>query len=155
MQVPAQLAIFPLDTFKTRLQIPFGAPGAYQGSDRAFAVRRVNALQVSHSLDLTILFGRFLTVVRLLSAAALLVGCRSFSAQPAAHALDCVQCVRTSKRKIGKTISEGQQNHRRCCSQVLIFFLPLRACMCDKMPRAPQSVSKAAFATSASGLPQP
>ena len=46
LQVPAQLAIFPLDTFKTRLQIPFGAPGAYQGSDRAFAVRRVNALQV-------------------------------------------------------------------------------------------------------------
>jgi len=50
VQVPVQLAIFPIDTFKTRLQIPFGAPGAYQGSDRAFAVRRVNALQVSYVL---------------------------------------------------------------------------------------------------------
>eukprot|EP00802_Teleaulax_amphioxeia_P023503 Tamp_24090.p1 GENE.Tamp_24090~~Tamp_24090.p1 ORF type:complete len:320 (+),score=30.08 Tamp_24090:1-960(+) len=44
-QVPVQLLAFPIDTFKTRLQIPFGAPGPYQGSDRAFAVRRVNALQ--------------------------------------------------------------------------------------------------------------
>lgn len=44
-QVPVQLAAFPIDTLKTRLQIPFGAPGPYQGSPRAFAVRRVNALQ--------------------------------------------------------------------------------------------------------------
>ena len=35
LQVPVQLAAFPIDTFKTRLQIPFGAPGAYQGSPRA------------------------------------------------------------------------------------------------------------------------
>ena len=47
LQVPIQLAAFPIDTFKTRLQIPFGAPGPSQGSDRAFAVRRVNALQVN------------------------------------------------------------------------------------------------------------
>ncbi|EKX48093.1 hypothetical protein GUITHDRAFT_86163, partial [Guillardia theta CCMP2712] len=45
LQVPFQLAAFPLDTFKTRLQIPFGAPGAYQASEKAFAVRRVNARQ--------------------------------------------------------------------------------------------------------------
>jgi hypothetical protein len=99
LQVPAQLAIFPLDTFKTRLQIPFGAPGAYQGSDRAFAVRRVNALQVPCLLRSVSFFCRhFLTAVHVFSAAALLVGGRSVAGQPAADALDCVQRVRTSKR---------------------------------------------------------
>ncbi|KAJ1476571.1 mitochondrial carrier domain-containing protein [Baffinella frigidus] len=44
-QATALLATYPIDTLKTRLQIPFGAPGEYQRSAGAFAVRRVNALQ--------------------------------------------------------------------------------------------------------------
>ena len=44
-QASALLTMYPLDTVKTRLQIPFGAPGPYQRSAGAFAVRRVNAMQ--------------------------------------------------------------------------------------------------------------
>jgi len=44
-QAPVMALTYPIDTIKTRLQIPFGAPSAYQRSASAFKVRRINALQ--------------------------------------------------------------------------------------------------------------
>lgn len=45
MQSAVLAASYPVDVLKTRLQIPFGAPGPYQATKKAFDVRWLNARQ--------------------------------------------------------------------------------------------------------------